>query len=253
MTFFCGVTIAEVWKKRASWLAVFILAFCVFNDAYASQLFVYYSSVMPAKDRENAIKGELSRSDLDVVVFAKFKEFYDQVKQSAPELVVAPDGFDTLVSEYAPVLQFKKESASEFKYSVFSMSAEAKGAGLVNQEIGIVEVSDRSRLKGIVKDLTSIEFKTVKSVSKPEDLFPLLVFKSVQLIVLSPDDYLKLKEKYSTKVYKIMETKSVHYPMVFAKKGADAKKGLSSIKALSADALKGFGFNGVSEIGEVKP
>ena len=88
--------------------------------------------------------------------------------------------------------------------------------------IGLVEEVDREQLKALVGGLFKINCKIVKSVSKPEDLFPLLVFKTTDFIMISPDNRELLKEKFTAKVYRVSEKRSGGYPTVFVKAGASA-------------------------------
>lgn len=210
---------------------------------------IYYPSTLSAKERQDSIKAQL-KSDVDVVVFAKFKDFIGQVRSADAKVIVAPASFRKYYPQYKPVLQFHGSNGKQFKYLLVTLGGKWTRANLCDGKIGLVEEVDRAHLKDLVSDLCKTRFKMIRSVSKPEDLFPLLMFKSADFILLSPDDHLALKDKFTAKVQTVLETGPVDYPMVYAKDGAAAEGVLNELRKLTPDALERLGFKGLEPVGE---
>lgn len=239
-------------KIRLGGLALAVGSTMLFSQlALAGNLPIFYPSALSAKEREKGVKDELGKAGVDVTVYAKYKDFEEAMGQS-PEAVIAPDGFDKQFPEYVPAAQFKKGEKTTFKYVFFSMSQKVSEGDFPKQKIGLVELLDRDKLKDFMKDISGKDFSKIKSVSKPEDLFPLLVFQSADVVVIAPDDYEKLKEKFTTKVYNVRESKEVRYPILFVKKGFDGKQLVEAFSKLTEGTAKEMGFTGTSLIGGVK-
>ena len=204
---------------------------------------IYYSSPVSAKDRQGVIKEEFSKQDLEPVVFGKFRDFAEEIKNKAPKVVIAPSFFDKYHPDYKPVLRWIRPGGSSFKYLLLSTNGDADLKKLPEFKVGVVEETDRDDLKGLITGLFAIKFKMVKSVSKPEDLFPLLVFKAVDCILLSPDDLEQLKEKFTAKLQVVTESKAVPVPTVFVRKGVERKEFIEKLQQVPLAVLKRLGFS----------
>jgi len=213
-----------------TWIAV--VATFAFPANAKGTVAVYYSSTLSAKERQNTIKNEVSKDGFDVVVFGKFKDFDEEIKSKKPDVILAPSTFQKYNSEYSPVMRFTKGGNKQFKYLLLSLDKSWNPKNLSNGKLGIVEEVDREHLKDVASDLFKTKFKMVKSVSKPEDLFPLLIFKSADFIAVSPDDYERLKEKFSAKVNVVGESNAVDLPVVYIKKGQSSEEVISVFKKI---------------------
>ncbi len=226
-----------------------VLSLLASNASYAGDaVLAYYSSTKSVQEREAVLKPEFSKAGLELTIFAKFKEFQEEVKSKTPGFVLAPSEYQQFNPEYEPVMRFKKDASDSFKYKFYALEEAAAGMDLTKAKAGMVEIVDRENLKDLIQKITGKSPKGLKSVTKPEDLFPLLVFKSADVIMVAPDDYESLKEKFTTKVAAIAESSEVGYPQLYVKKGADAKKVVEALKAFDTEKLKKLGFTQISEV-----
>jgi hypothetical protein len=235
--------------KRLVYCLIFsFLSLSISNQAKAGEsILAYWITALSVQEREAAIKADFEKGGVDLTVFAKFKEFNEEIKSKGPPFLIAPAEFEFINSDYVPVVAFEGSAGKNFKYKFYTL-AEGGAPDVLNSKLGLVEQADRTALKDVVAKLSKKSPKTLKSVSKSEDLFPLLVFKSADVIMLSPDEYESLKEKFSTAVKVIGESEAIDYPKIYAKKGQDAAAVLSAAKAIAAENLKKVGFTGVRDL-----
>ncbi len=220
------------------------------HSALAKDLLpIYYSTFEPAKTRQDAIREEVGKADFDPVVYAKFKDFQDEFAGKSPQTVVAPSVFNKFNSDYIPLLQFVGVNGTKSKYLILALSDEWKTRKLTEAKVGVVEEVSRENLKEFLSKLISGDVKMVKSVSKPEDLYPLLVFKSVDVILISPENHAALKEKFSTPVVMVGETSSFDLPCVFVHKETSKETREKIVTSFSAATVAQLGFTKVEPIG----
>jgi len=218
------------------WTVVIVNIFL--SSSLLADIPVYYSTVIPPKVTNKALKA----AGITATVFAKFKDFSNAVKTNKPNVLIAPGSFSEFNKDYDAAMQFYKKK-DFYKYVVLSMDKKWKGADISNGKLGMVVIAKRKKLKGFVKNILGSKAKRVKTVSKAEDLFPLLVFKTVDFILISPDNYKSLKKKFTTKVFKIKKSKAINYPKVYIKIGGDVKKVKGTFSKLRAAGLKSMGFS----------
>jgi len=211
------------------------------------QVSIYYPSVLSARERQDVLKTGLA--GYDVTVFAKFRDFSEDLKSKETPIVVAPASFQKAHPEYTPVLGFSGHEGRKFKYALLALSEKWNKGNLEEGKIGLVEEVDREQLKGLVSSLLKVNCKFVKTVSKPEDLFPLLVFKTTDFIMISPDNYELLKEKFTAKVYRVTESEAVDNPTVFVRKGSSVDEAIQALKGLPSGVLGPLGFTSIGPIG----
>jgi len=243
--------LAQSLPRMNAWVGALAATLSLFasSASYAGDaVLAYYSSTKSVQEREGVLKPEFSKAGLELTIFAKFKEFQEEVKTKNPSFVLAPSEYQQFNPEYEPVMRFKKDASDSFKYKFYALEEAAAGMDLTKAKAGMVEIVDRENLKDLLQKITGKAPKGLKSVTKPEDLFPLLVFKSADVIMVAPDDYDSLKEKFTTKVAAIAESSEVAYPQLYVKKGTDAKKVVEALKAFDTEKLKKLGFTQISEV-----
>jgi hypothetical protein len=208
---------------------------------------VFYSTTVPVKDREKVLKSELNEDN--VLVFARYKDFAQTVSSSNPTIIIAPSSFEITNPEYVPVLQFQNSSKSDFKY-VFLSSKESLGPSKVESvNVGLVEELDRQKIIEYFKNQVGIALQKIKTVSKPEDLFPLIVFNSVDMIVTSSENHEELRKRFTAKVHPVnVKSKDVSYPQVYVKKTNPDNSLIEKILNIKPDQVKKLGFDGVVRI-----
>jgi hypothetical protein len=229
---------------------VCLLALAPFSEVWGTEsLPIYYSSVISAKSRQDSVQSELKKIDLQPTIFAKFRDFIDQVKKSQPKVVIAPGSFAQYYPEYKAVLCFSYPGGKSFKYQILSLG-DWSGKSLDSGRIGVVEEVDKDRLNDWVKGITGAKFKMVRAVTKPEDLFPMLIFKSADLILVSPDNLKGLREKFVTQVKQIKESNAVGGPTVYFKKDYENKELIDDLTKLPGQTVSSLGFSSIEACGE---
>jgi hypothetical protein len=214
----------------------------------ADALPIYYSSVISAKVRQDAIQNEFKKKNLQPTVFAKFRDFIDQVKQASPKILVAPSYFDKYYPGYRPVLHFNYAGGKSFRYQILAL-AEWEGKSLNSGRIGVVEEVGRDHLADWLSQLTGAKFKMVRAVTKPEDLFSMLVFKAADLILVSPDNLKGLREQFVTQVKTIKQSIPVKGPTVYFKKDFVSQELMEGLLKLSDPTLTSLGFSSIESGG----
>lgn len=209
---------------------------------------VYYPTTASAKDRQEA----LQKAGMTATVYAQFRDFMGAVKSNDPSVVIAPGSFAQMAKEFKPALRFKKDGSAQVKYSMFSMDAKWNPKNLKGAKVGMVEEIDRTMADSWLLDLFQSDFKMVKQVAKPEDIYPLMVFKSADVVVLPMSVYDELKGKYSGKMQTVMTTKDIDNPTVYVKEGRDAAAVIKQIQSMDKGSFSALGFDGADEIGGAK-
>lgn len=229
-------------KPRAAlgWLGGVLLALTVSSASAGEKVAVFYSSTLPVNKRQEVIKSE-GKLD-DVTVFARSKDFLETVKSSDVSMVIAPASFSD--PNYEVVGQFALSGSSDFVYVVIS-TKDIDPAKISTSNIGLVEEVGRVETTNYVKDKAKIPVSKVKGVSKPEDLFPLLVFNAADAVLMPKTQYEDLKKVFTAKTQTVnVPSTPTPLPQVFLKKGAD-KALAEKILTLKPEALKALGFDEV--------
>ena len=250
----CGTSRPGLFQNVLNHCALGVIVSLFSASSFAKDVLpIFYASMLPAKDRQDVIKRDLAKDDFDPMVFAKYRDFISQVETSSPLVVIAPASFQRQHSDYHPILRFSEGTTEEFKYLLLSLTNTWTPKSAATGRLGMVEELDRDHLKETASEAFGVNFKMVKSVSKLEDLFPLLVFKSADFIMISPENYERLKERFSAKLYIVMEGKPVSRPMVFTKTGADSGAVTEKLKAMPPAVLTALGFSGIGPVGKASP
>ncbi len=207
----------------------------------AEELSVFFTNTS-VKKVEKAMKE--SFQGVDVTVFGRFRDFKESLK-SNPAFVIADDIFSTLTPDYDRVASFKIGASSKINLILLSLDEGWKKKDISKGKIGALESGDRKEIQKFLEDKFSKTFDSVKTVSKPEDLFPLMVFKSVDFIAIEPHVYEELKSRFSAAVFEIAKSKEISLPSLYVKKGADAAKAIQAFKAMKTEDATTLGFSGV--------
>lgn len=209
-------------------------------SVFASPLLVYYPSTITPKKREKILKDNL---EMEVLVFAKQNDFEKELQAQSADIVIAPSSFSEFNTNYESILGFKRDGKDLFKYLILSMDIKWKNKDLSEARVGVVQFENRDQLKKYISKVAGKELKKIKSVSRPEDLLPLMVFQSVDVIMIAPDNYEELKFQYTAQIYKVGESLEVKYPMVFIKKGISASSVVEKFKKISNESIQQLGMS----------
>lgn len=211
------------------------------------QLAVYYSSTIPVKERESVIKDFLKIDE--VLVLARSKDFLQILDDSKVPVIIAPAAFEMIGKDYTPVLQFTVSGKAEFHYKILASKKEFKAAQLASSTIGVIEEVNRHTMKDFVNNKIGIKSLKIKTVTKGEDLFPLLIFNAADVILVSPDELAGLKQKFTAEVFEISAvTAAVPYPRVYIKSGEKPTELIEKLKGLDKKVLKKLGLEGIEKI-----
>lgn len=233
--------------KTARFLTLLIFATYSVAGFSSEAMPIYYASILPAKNRQQGIGGDLKKLNIDPTVFAKYSDFIEIVKTSKPNILIAPSFFGKYYPEYRPYFRLSIDGKSKIRYKLMALNHGLKGKDLSTEKIGIVQEVDRNHVNEVVSQLLGVKVKLIRTVTKPEDLLPLLVFKSADIIIVSPDNLKGLKEKFSTEVKLIQETEEIDSPTIFFRKDFDPKQLEEKIKGLSPSVLNTLGFTAVEK------
>ena len=212
----------------------------------AEPLLVYFQTAVSVKERESKAKAEFDKNQVELVLFAKFREFLEEVRKRNPNMLIAPSEYSLAANDYVPMYQLRRSGKSKFKIQMYSLSKDK--VDFAKAKLGLVETTDREKLKELAKKWFGVDVPIIKSVTKPEDLFPLMVFKSVDIIAVQPEDLPLLKEKFTTEVFQVAESSFVQYPVLFMKKDVDVSQFKTFVKQISPAALNSLGFSDLEEI-----
>jgi hypothetical protein len=222
-------------------LVTLLLGLIFVTQAKAEILPVYYSTIIPVKDRENIGK----QSGIQTIVFGQYRDFIDNVKTMNPSAVIAPAWFGKFHEIYKPKLQFLEKDVAQEKYKIVTLDAKWNTANLKTARVGVLEEIDRSKFSKILQDLTGTDFKLVKSVSKPENLLSMLVFKAVDVVFISESNLATFNTNLALKLKVIKTTDPVNKPILYVKENSDSDLVVTKVKNLPKTMISGFGFSDV--------
>lgn len=225
-------------------LLLFWHIFASAND----DLVVFYPSVQSARERQDSI----SEEGIANTVFAQYRDFEETIIKNNSQLIIAPYSFTQFKKDYSPIGRFTINGENKIQYLLLSTSDKWTPQNLKEARIGVIEELNKNYYKEYLKLILNTEFKLTKMVTKPEDIFPLLVFKAVDVILLSATNYEELKKKYSVNVHIIVKTAPIDNPTIFVKNKESVELQIKKIFNLKKSTLKILGFDGIENIGASK-
>jgi hypothetical protein len=235
-------------KKTAlvSAIHVVILLFCLKlpGKIKSENTLVYYPTLISAAERQSALKS----AGISATVFAQFREFHNQVKEKKPETIIATHSFGLFHPEYKPILQFASAGDIQDHYVVLALNEKWTPQNIKAARVGAIEETGRQGIGKVVQEQLDSSFRLLKSVARPEDLISLLVFKSVDVIVLSEENYGKLQSLFNVKMKVVKKTKGKGRPVLYVREDIDKKAIFGEFKSISPKILATLGFTSVREL-----
>jgi hypothetical protein len=218
---------------------------------HAASLGVFLPSHLPPKEIERTLKADPALKSLDIVVFAKFKEFENLNQKTPFDYAILPSSYHHFYSTYKPILQFTAKGNLKFQYVLLSLNKPGTPDDIAKSTVGIVDELGRSQMKKYVQEtlLKGTSPKAVKTVTKVEDLFPLLALNNADYILVKPDDLKFIKEKYESKPHEYTKGAAIPFPRIYAKK-SQASSNSIDFKKLSKETLGLLNFDDVAPINE---
>jgi hypothetical protein len=172
-------------------LAFLILVFL--GDALAGpKVFVFY----PSLARPLAIQEALSKRcpGLKITVFGRLADLQALVEREHPEAILAQNAVLKQFPEYRPRLQGSRNGSTTEDYVLLSLDKPFDAAKASTASIGVVGMLDRKEMDGFVADLVS-GAPRLNRVTKVEDLLPLLIFRSVEAVLVSETNVREFQKK----------------------------------------------------------
>ncbi|MBF0297809.1 MAG: hypothetical protein HQK51_03770 [Oligoflexia bacterium] len=205
------------------YVTLFLFVGNIFAEA---NLMVYFPSTESPKILEQTLKKGLKSKDVAVSVFAKYRDFEQELTRVNPDFIIANSAFSSTNSSYKPVQIL---NGNKSHYLVLG-SKDWKKDKLSTARIGVVLFGDMDWQKRYINNLLDVKVSKFKFVNKSDDLIPLLVFDSVDVIVVGPTDYEKLKSSYKNSTFSILfKSKEVDDLSIYIKKDKLDDKSVSSI------------------------
>ena len=208
---------------------------------------VFFPTFKNTKSIEKAIKDDKATSGNKTFAFAKFTEFNSKVNEGSFDIVIAPSSFPSINKSCKSPLQITKKGKSSFRYKLIAVDKKWNKGNIATGSVGIVDELGRRAMKKYVKDITSIKFKKIKRVTKPEDLFPLMSLGNADFVLIRPENLAESKQQFKIDTFEIMESKPVNYPIICELK-KNPKNSVGNLKKLSAETLKTMGFSAVRDL-----
>lgn len=231
-----------------NWLKYFAFISTVFiflNSLSAEILNVYYPTFIPINDRQDSGK----REGVPNIIFGQYRDFIENVKSTNPPYVIATSWFGRSNPNYKAKFQFIENGKKEELYKVIALDRKWTNANLAQARIGILEEFDRSQFSPVVKELTGSNFNVIKSVSKPENILTMLVFKTVDVVIIAESILDSVKKMHSFDLITIKTSKPVAKPILYGRVGSEAKE-LKKIDQLPKPFIASLGFSGFKEAKE---
>ena len=158
------------------------------GDVFAGSpptLFVFVPSDQKTVTVERALQSSLGA--LQVTVFGKARDFDRAVASQNPSAVMAlPPNLDELGLK--PTLSGVRAGATTEPYVLITVGTPMSPNSLVNDPVGAFGILDRRGMKDLYGKLLGTGTQDVVTVTKYEDLLPLLQFQGAKGVVL-PERY----------------------------------------------------------------
>jgi hypothetical protein len=196
------------------------LGLSVGQTSSAEVVMVLIPSTMPVAKIEKQVKPLTSAT---VTAFAKYSDFEAAVESLKPEVLISSEAMGMSVEGFEKAGTVKINGEAKSKYIFLALDPSWKGKDLSTARIGVVEFIRRNKIKDYFDTLLGKKFKPFKTVSKVEDLYPLLVFKMVDVIAMQPYNYEELKTKFNTTVHEVGSSPEVDSLSIFQRGAAVLK------------------------------
>ncbi len=167
--------------------------------SWATEIFIYNTTLA----KPASIEKELSEiiKEADVKVFARFIDFKAMVEKSNPAIVIAPHlTLKSLKLENNIKATGVLEGNTDQPYILVSLNAQIDLSKNPNAKIGVLDIAGRKEMKDLIARIIGPLAK-YKSVTKLEDLIPMLTFKSADAILITPSDLALLKSRTKANLF----------------------------------------------------
>jgi len=215
-------------RKIFKYLFIFIFSLSLdVSRASADGIVAYIPTVLPISLIEKKIK---SSTSLSVTAFAKYSDFESAVNSLNPDYVISTAAFSSINENFEPISGLKVNGETKSKFILLALKPGWKDKDILQARTGTVEFIKRNKIKDYLEKVFERKFASIKTVSKVEDLFPLLVFDSVDVIALQPHTYAELKGKFQTNVFEVGNSQEIESMTLFRRKGIATEMNAQELK-----------------------
>ena len=227
-----------MWKVK--FIVGFISTFLFALNSHAGSVIGYYDfHSSPLKRKELFVKHQVEST-----FFEYYTDFSDQLSKGASDkIILAPSSFSLNHKDFVPIGQLGTKKSS-FKYKLLSLKKAL--SDLPDSKLGIVQFSDHEKMKSVLEEIFAAKFKLVKSVTKIEDLLPLIIFKTVDFIAVPDYDFQYFTTRFNTKFSEIKDSSEVQSPEFFIAKSEDKAKYKEILEKISTIPGEELGFDGIN-------
>lgn len=215
----------------------FNLILIVFGfPAWSEGVIAYIPTTLPMSKIEKKIKSSAENS-VPVTAFAKFSDFELGLESIKPTYIISTNAFTVSDDSFESLGGLKIDGENKSTFILVGLTPDWKKKDISKLRIGSVEFIKRSKIKDYLETVFQQKFKSIKTVSKPADLYPLLVFDSVDLVAIETYLYKELKGKFNTVVFEIKTSQEVQSISLFQRKGAGSEKIAKKLKTFDYSSI----------------
>jgi hypothetical protein len=146
-----------------------------------ARAFVFVPSDEKSMNIEKSLVG--ATSSLEFTVFGRAKDLEQSVRQSNPEVVIAPEPTLRDLS-LSPTIYGKRAGSTTEPYVLITVDQPAAPKSMQPHTVGVLGIMDHSSMKRHCGELLGTVDQKIKTVTKYADLLPLLQFKVAQGVIL---------------------------------------------------------------------
>lgn len=212
---------------------------CVVSSPATERLFVFY----PSSIRPQAMQQRLSEAcpGFDITLYGRYKDFWNQVMQNAPDAVLTVGTFQGRIPGYSRALAGQKNNESSEQLFLLSVGKGINPSHVDSLTIGVVDIMSR----GEMDSLMQVYFKQVphlKRVTKLEDLLPLLTFGMADAILVNANQSEYFTATSNLKFVKVPVTGArMQCPVVLVRERSLAGAVGTQIRSMPSDVRSLFG------------
>lgn len=164
-------------------LTVLACLFCSIRllAAEKPKLFVFVPSDQKTRTLEKTLRGSMTQ--LQVTVFGKSRDFERAVSRDNPAAIMALQPQLAALGVSAKIKGVQDGGTSE-PYVLVSVDSAVSPSALNGETVGALGILSRGGMKELCSRLLGTGSQKVKTVTKYEDLLPLLQFKSAKAVIL---------------------------------------------------------------------
>lgn len=217
-------------------LLIMLFSGILFLDyhSYADKVdvFVYVNTDQKAFILQEKMAELLDKKGTEISVFGKYEDFNTMVMSEEPEILITKPENAERYNNYRLYLPGVYKGRQSLSLSLTSISEGFDLSNLSEKRIGVVNFLGRSETAEYVQEVLN-KGVSVKTVTKIEDLLPLLTFRMADAVLVTEKEvnFLKQKSKMTFSTHEISDSKS-GVVSVYLNKGLDSAPEVSGLREI---------------------